>query len=281
MSTRILDLARLTKPGVTTLVVATCVTGWVIAPGSRDPFRGSAVGVGTWLLVGAANALNMWLERDLDARMVRTRDRPLAKGSLDPRAAIVFAIACALAGLSLLAIARPLAAALGGFAFVVYVAVYTPLKPRSCLALAVGAIPGAIPPVMGWTAKTGSFGREAAILFVTLFLWQFVHAGAIGVFRAEEYAAAGMKVVAVERGERVARALVTVHAALLVVVTLLAPSFGLGGTLLRASAAVLGGALLAAVLFRTQDARVWSRRVFAVSNAYLFALLLASLVDAS
>lgn len=271
----LLDLVRLSKPGVTSLVVATCATGYFIAPGPATMWGALGTVIGTTLLVASANAINMWMERDRDARMVRTRHRPLAAGRLAPRSALLFAAACATLGTPMLLAVEATSCVLGLIALLVYTCLYTPLKPRSCLALGVGAVPGALPPVMGWTAKTGSIGREAILLFLVLFFWQFVHAGAISVFRAKEYAAAGMKVIAVEQGEVVARAVVTVHAALLVAVTVLAPSFGLGGPIVRAASIVLGAALLTVVLARASDATAWSRRVFAVSNLYLLALLVS------
>jgi protoheme IX farnesyltransferase len=276
---RALDGLRLTKPGVTALVLATCATGLAIAPAKVSAVHFALTIAGTGLLVGSANTLNMWMERSYDARMERTRDRPLPSGRLHPNVALAFGLVCAIAGTAILALVAPLACALGVFSLGMYVLVYTPLKRRSCLSLIAGAIPGALPPVMGLVSATRTIHRSAVLLFLVLFFWQVVHAGAIGVFRAHEYAAAGMKVVAVERGERVARAVITVHAGLLVAATLLAPSFGIGGSFLRAAAAVLGCALLAIVVRPSRATDVWAKRVFAASNLYLAALLVLSIVD--
>ena len=277
---RVVDFVRLSKPGVAAMVLATCVVGALVAPvavGAGALAR--AVG-GTALLVASANALNMWMERDLDARMARTRLRPLADGRLPPAWALGFAAACAAIGLWLSASAGARVAALGGLALVSYVGVYTPLKRRTWLALYAGMVPGALPPAIGWVAATGRADRGAWLLFGVLALWQLVHAAAIGVFRAEEYACAGMHVPATALGPRRKRALIAAHAVALVGLTLAAPSLGLGGPVARVGAAALGIALVGVVLAPTADASAWARRVFGASNAYLLAWLAVLLLDA-
>lgn len=277
---RAIDFVRLTKPGVAALVLATCVVGALVAPGRAAPGTLACAVMGTALLVGAANALNMWMERDLDARMARTRLRPLADGRLAPWHALAFAAACTAGGAALSFRANAMVGALGLLALGSYVGAYTPLKRRTWLALYVGTVPGALPPVIGWVAATGRVGAPALVLFGVLALWQLVHAAAIGVFRAEEYACAGMHVPAVALGVRRTRALIAGHALALVALTALAPSLGLGGSIARAGALALGGALVLALAWPERDVSRWARRVFGVSNLYLVALLLVLLADA-
>ncbi len=150
------DVALLAKPRLSGLVVCTAAGGMWLAPGHLTFPRALAILVGTTAVVGAANALNCFLERDVDARMRRTRDRPLPAGRVDPRVALGLGLGIPIFAIPLLAwVANPLTALLAAIALVTYVAIYTPMKQRSTLALFVGAVPGAIPPLMGWTGVTG------------------------------------------------------------------------------------------------------------------------------
>jgi heme o synthase len=183
-------------------VICTAAGGMWLAPGPRDAVRAVALLLGTTLVVGAANALNNWLERDVDARMRRTRDRPLPAGRLHPRVALAL-------GLGLPAVALPalgwftngLTATLAALALFSYVVVYTPLKQRSPLALVVGAVPGAIPPLMGWTAVTGRLDAGGLALFAVLFCWQLPHFLAVSIYLQDDYARGGLRVFALEHGE--------------------------------------------------------------------------------
>ncbi len=185
----------------------------------------------TGLLVAAANALNCWMERDIDGYMARTRGRPLPSGRLKPDLALVAGIGCGVVAVALLLYFNPLTALLGLASLVVYVGVYTPMKQRSCLALWVGAIPGAMPPVLGWTATHGALSAEAYALFLWMFCWQIPHFIAISNFRWPEYEAAGLKTVTRSVGEPYASWLSSAFAALTVGATLWMLQVGLGGTL--------------------------------------------------
>ena len=187
-------------------MVATFAGGVWLAPGSMARWRLVMTLIGTALIVSASNAFNMFLERDQDRLMERTRARPLPERRLSPEAALVFGTALACAALPLLFLAgNALTGILAGVAFFSYVAVYTPMKQQSPAALFVGAIPGAIPPLMGWTAATGRLDAPGLVLFAILFLWQIPHFLAIAIFRADDYERAGFRVLPLQASERATR----------------------------------------------------------------------------
>src|SRR5262249_46484397 len=157
---------------------------------------------GTALIVAAANALNMWWERDVDALMARTRNRPLPAGRLPADVALAFGLALAAASAPMLFVVNVATGLLGVVALVSYVAVPPPLKPHPPRALFAGAVPGALPPLLGWSTVTGQVGLGGLLLFAVLFLWQVPHFAAIAIFREKDYARAGLKVVTVQHGER-------------------------------------------------------------------------------
>jgi protoheme IX farnesyltransferase len=174
---------------------------------------------------------------------------------------------------------------LGLVALVSYVAVYTPLKRHTHLALLVGAVPGAIPPLLGWATADGTVELGGMLLFGVLFLWQVPHFAAISIFRADDYARAGLQVVSVQRGEAAARRTIALYAVLLALTSLLFFPFGLAGTRYTVIAAVLGAAFVGLALrgaHRSRgvdDGRRWAKQVFAASIPYLVLLLTALLTD--
>ncbi len=276
------DLVTLIKPRITALVVMTEACGFVLAPAHAESSTAVFALVGTLFVVASANALNMWWERDVDAKMARTRDRPLAAGRLSPSLAVALALALAGAGLALLVAVNALTAALGAFALVTYVCVYTPLKRHTWRALLVGSIAGALPPLMGWTAATGTVGAGGLFLFAVLFFWQVPHFAAIAIYRAREYAGAGLAVISVELGERGARRVMFRYTLLLVAASLaLHTPARIAGTAYALVAAALGAAFLLLVMRRPskRPAAAWARRVFGYSIIYLVVLLVALLVD--
>ncbi len=188
------DVAALAKPRLTTLVICTAAGGMWLAPGHRDAVAAVALLVGTSLVVAAANALNNFLERDSDGQMRRTRDRPLPAGRIEPWVAVAVGLglpSIALPALALLT--NGLTATLAALALFSYVVVYTPMKQRSSLALFAGAVPGAIPPLMGWTAATGRLDDGGLALFALLFCWQLPHFLAISLYLKEDYARVGSR----------------------------------------------------------------------------------------
>jgi len=252
-----------------------------LAPGHLGPGELALALAGTVLVVSAANALNMWWERDVDGLMARTKNRPLPAGRMSARAALIFGLLLGALAVPMLFAVNPLTGGLGLFALVCYVVAYTPMKRWSPLALQVGAVPGAIPPLLGWTSVTGRLDAGGLILFAILFLWQIPHFIAISIFRAEDYARAGLRVHAVAKGERSARATIGVYTAALVMITLLPVPFGLAGGKYLAAAAVLGGMFLTLAVHGAFTASIlpWSRKVFGYSIVYLVVLLGAMLAD--
>jgi protoheme IX farnesyltransferase len=289
------DILALTKPRITFIVLATCASGMAMAPGRLPWTRALAALIGTTLIVASANTLNMWWERDLDRLMARTSLRPLPAGRMAPRTALAFGLLLAAVSLPLLAWVNLVTSALGLLALVIYVLVYTPMKRHSTLALLVGAVPGAMPPLMGWTSVTGSVtaaGPAPAMsslppaiqlggvaLFLLLFVWQVPHFIAISFFRANDYASAGMKVVPVERGERVAKWQILGYTLLLVGSSL--GACGLAGTLYLVSASLFGAFFIALSAYglREQSGNKWARSLFAYSIIYLVAILAIMIVD--
>jgi protoheme IX farnesyltransferase len=277
------DLLALTKPRITTMVLVTEAAGAVLAPGHVGLGTLLLALAGTALIVGSANTLNMWWERETDGLMTRTRNRPLPAGRMSPDVALGFGLALAVVAVPMLFLVNVATALLGLASLVSYVAVYTPLKRHTHLALLVGAVPGAMPPLLGWATVTGTLGLGGLLLFAVLFLWQIPHFAAITIFRAEDYGRAGLQVVSVQHGERAARQTVALYAVLLVAMSLLFVPFGLAGAYYLPAATVLGAAFLA-LAFRglragpSLDVNRWAKRVFAFSVVYLPALLVALLV---
>jgi len=255
-----------------------------IAPASPGPRARWLSIIGTALIVSSANALNMWCERDVDGQMSRTRNRPLPAGRLLPDVALAFGLALAFVSVPMLFLVNIATGLLGLVSLVAYVAVYTPLKRRSHLALLVGAVPGAIPPLLGWTTATGRLGLGGLLIFLFLFLWQVPHFAAIALFRMDDYGRAGLQVVSVQHGERAAREMIALWTVLLVTSSLLFEPFGMAGPVYELAALAAGVGFLA-LAFRGLrggprfDATRWARRVFAFSIPYLAVLLLVLVVD--
>jgi protoheme IX farnesyltransferase len=197
---RLADYIALTKPRIAVLVLFTVATGTLLAAGSAlEPFTLLHAVVGTALVAAGASALNQLLERQSDGLMRRTESRPLPAGRMQPVEVLVFGAVLALVGIAYLAVTlkqacTPLVAA---FTFVAYVGIYTPLKSRTTLNTLIGAVPGALPPVIGWTAVRGTIDPEAWSLFAIVFLWQVPHFLAIAWIYREDYARAGLRMLPV------------------------------------------------------------------------------------
>ncbi|MFW6066781.1 MAG: heme o synthase [Myxococcota bacterium] len=279
---RAVDHLSLLKPRVTLLVVATAAAGMASAVPRPEPLHGLAVLLAIGLLAGSANALNCWLERDSDARMERTRRRALPAGRISPRSGLLFGLgAGALALAVLTAGTQPVTVVLGAVALGTYVGVYTPLKRVTPWALHIGAVPGALPALMGRTAVLGHIDAVGLALFSVLLLWQVPHFLAIAIRRRDEYARAGLRTVPVVQGETVARAQAFVAAAVLLPAGLLPAWLGAAGTAFAAGALVLGVALLALAargLLRPADRR-WPALLFGGSVAHLALYVLLFVVD--
>jgi protoheme IX farnesyltransferase len=274
------DLLLLAKPRLSGLVMLTTAGGLGLAPGRVGIARAILTILGTATVVGAANALNCYMERDVDARMRRTRDRPLPAGRVEPFVALALGMMMPAFALPLLAlVANPLTALLAFVALVVYVGVYTPMKQRSTLALFVGAVPGAIPPLLGWTAVTGRLDPGGVALFLLLFAWQLPHFLAISIYLAEDYARGGLKVFALVHGERMTRRWIAAIGTALLPVSLAVVPLGLAGPAYGIVAAVAGVAfaILAVRATRGEGARS-ARNLFLATLLHLTVLFVALLV---
>lgn len=295
--TTLRDLWTLTKPGVTRMCALTSAgAAWLALSGPYSPFDaetpadgwcspGFAVAfagvIGASLAVAGASAFNMWLERRRDPLMARTRNRPLATGRMNDRVGLVFA--CTLMALAIAVLAlftNTLTALLAAWAAVGYTLVYTPLKYRTPLALVIGAVPGAAPPLLGWTAVTGSLDPGGLALFGILLVWQMPHFLAITLFRQADFTRAGIRCVPVVRGVLVTRLQAVAWSMLLVPISLMPTVIGLTDMLYGTVALVLGlgffGLACAGLGLPETDVR-WARRFFFASLLYL-PLLIAALV---
>ena len=274
------DVVALGKPRLSSLVLTTTAGGMWLAPGTRDGASAAALLLGTVAVVSAANALNNYLERDSDRLMRRTRARPLPAGRLEPWVALAM-------GLGLPAVALPamawftntLTASLAALALTLYACVYTPMKRTSSLALFVGAVPGAIPPLMGWTAVTGRLDAGGLALFAILFVWQLPHFLAISLYLSEDYARGGLRVFPLVHGERATQVAAAVTSALLIPTSLTLVPLGVAGHVYGAVALVLGFGLfgwsLTAFAARNAPAQRWARNFFLGTLAYLTILFAA------
>lgn len=277
------DFIELTKPRVTTLVVLTTLVGYVLGTrGTADWARLLQTLVGTCLVAAGAAAMNQFLERDFDARMIRTENRPLAAGRLHPTSGLLFALALAVLGtLYLLVHVNVLSSFLAAITFASYIFLYTPLKRRTTLCTAIGAVSGALPPVIGWTAAGNPLDGPAWILFGILFFWQFPHFLSIAWMYREDYARAGFKMLPVidPEGKRVTRQIVAFNL-ILIPLSALTTWTGLTGTVYLVVALTLGifylrsGAALA-----LQPTTANARRLLLASVLYLPALMLAMVLD--
>lgn len=271
---------ELSKPGVTRLVLVTTALGVIAAPGSFMWLDMVATVFGTGLVVAGANALNMFIERESDRKMRRTLGRPLPTGRLTPDEALAFGVFVSIVGLFTLAqFVSTAAVVLATVALLSYVLVYTPLKRISSVALYVGAIPGALPPAIGYAALTGTLDGVGLSLFLILFVWQLPHFLAITLFRADEYARAGLRVLPNERGVQFTRWVALSLSVLLLLVTLL-PVWTLETGPTYAIVAAVSGTLYVAWAARglLPDAdEKWARSFFFASMPHLV-LVMAALV---
>jgi protoheme IX farnesyltransferase len=270
---------QLCKPNLSALVVITAVLGFYLASETIDWLRLVYLIAGTALTAAGACAMNMVLEKDLDADMRRTRNRPIPSGRLESGEATAFSLALFTTGFVYLAMfcgwwpaVLSLASAL------IYVALYTPLKRKGPIAIWVGAITGALPPVMGWSAVTGEIGFGGAVLFCILFAWQFPHFLALGFMYREDYQRAGFRFVASDP-DRVG-VQVAVGCVVCLVATLLPLPLGLLGPIYGWSAALLGGAFLfAGIRFARVPSPARARFAFFASITVLPVLLGLMVVD--
>jgi protoheme IX farnesyltransferase len=277
------DFIALLKPRVMSLVVFTGLAGLALAPGTVHPLIGAVAVLCIAVGAGASGAINMWYDRDIDARMERTCRRPIPAGRMDPGSALGFGVVLAMGSVALMGIAvNWVAAGLLAATIAFYVFIYTIwLKRRTPQNIVIGGAAGAFPPMIGWAAVTGDVTLMPVVLFAIIFLWTPPHFWALALTKSDEYAAVGVPMLPVVAGPRETRRQILLYALLLVPVTLLPWSFGYAG-------AVYGGiALTLGLVFIAGAVRVWwqasektARGLFKFSILYLFLLFVGLLVDA-
>ncbi len=263
--------AELTKPRITGLIVLTAAAGFALAARGRiDYLRMVSAMIGIALLSSGIATVNQYMERDLDALMRRTANRPLPSGKLLPWEALVFGVGLTvLAEVYLAVLVNPLTALLGLSVIAGYLFAYTPLKTKTSLSTLVGAFPGAVPPLIGWTAARGELSLEAWVLFAILFLWQFPPFLAIAWMYREDYARAGILMLpVVEPGGRITGQQIVVYTLMLLPVSLLPTVLGISGKI------YLYGAIILGLLFLYSSFRA----AFSQSRQDARRLLLASVI---
>ena len=280
---RIKDFVDLAKPRIVFMVLVTTLLGYFLAAGGlHDALRLALTLIGTALSAGGAAVLNNFLERDIDAQMDRTRGRALPAGIIEPSVALAYGVVLVLGGVALLAWRVNL---LTGFLVLLtaflYVLVYTPLKRVSWWNTPIGAIPGALPPMIGWAAASGTLQPGAWILFAILFAWQHPHFYAIAFMHRDDYARAGFKMLTVvdATGRRIHRQSLF-YALALIALSILLARVQVGGRIFLIGSIFLGAAMLTSCLyFAERRTRPDARRVLLASIAYLPALLALIVLD--
>ncbi|CAN5915943.1 heme o synthase [soil metagenome] len=267
------DLVALVKPNIMVMALLTAAGAMSLAPGRASATEMLVLLAGVALIVGSANTLNMYLERDIDCLMTRTKNRPLPQRRLDPSTALVFGALQGAIALPILVAINPITGALGLLALILYVGVYTPMKQRSHWAVWVGGIPGAMPALMGWTAATGHISLAGLAVFGVLFFWQVQHFHAIALYRQREYQAAGLKTLPGTHGEWAAKLEIVMYLLVQVLVSLTLVPLGVSGIPYLLVAVSLGAFVLVqgvSGLATTGAATTkWARSVFLASIVYL------------
>ena len=283
LGTRLRQFADLTKPRVTMLAVFCAVIGMFLAtPGMVDPLVLVAGTAGIWILAGGAFAVNCLIEQRIDAQMARTRGRPMARGELTTRQALVFAVILAAVGSALLYLfVNPLTMWLTIATFFGYAFIYTVLlKPTTPQNIVIGGLSGAMPPMLGWAAVTGEVGPESILLVLFIFVWTPPHFWALALYRVEDYRKSGLPMLPVTHGSEFTRLQILLYTLLLLAVTVLPFVIKMSGWPYLIAALLLGAGFVAHAwrLYRDySDAR--ARKTFAYSLWYLAALFAALLLD--
>ena len=279
---RLRQFLALTKPRVVSLIVFTAVIGMFLAAPGLPPLSAVVFGtIGIALVAGAAAAINCLVEQKIDAVMMRTRRRPLPQGELTSIETVVFAAIVGGAGLAVLCLlVNPVTMWLTLGTFVGYAIVYTVLlKPATPQNIVIGGASGAMPPVLGWTAVTGSVRPEALLLLI-IFAWTPPHFWSLALYRANDYARAGLPMLPVTHGPHYTRLMIVLYTCILFAVTLLPFAIGMSGWLYLSAAMLLGLVFLTyAVELHRRYSDALSRSTFKYSIFYLAALFSALLVD--
>lgn len=284
-ASRATDFYELTKPRMNFLVLLTTMVGYFMAvrhASSLEWMRVLHTLAGTALTAAAASVLNQLIERDFDKLMPRTRNRPIPAGRVAPIEAVFYGVALGLTGvLYLAAMVNVLTAVLGAFTLLCYLFVYTPMKRRTTLNTVIGAVPGAIPPMMGWTAVHNAISPEAVALFCILFFWQMPHFLAIAILYRDDYKAGGFKMLpVVDQDLLITSRQIVLYAVALIPVTLMPTVIGMAGSAYFTAAMLLGLAFLSfGISCAATRTRRDARKLFFASIIYLPLLLAAMMLD--
>ena len=280
------DYIALMKPRVMSLVVFTALVGLMVTPGHLHPVLGFAALLCITIGAGAAGALNMWYDADIDAVMRRTSRRPIPAGRVLPREALAFGVTLAIGSIAVLGlVANWLAASLLAFTIFFYVAVYTMwLKRATPQNIVIGGAAGAFPPMIGWAAATGTIGLESVLLFLIIFFWTPPHFWALSLWRAEEYARAGIPMLPVVAGRAETRRQILLYSVVLAPVGASPWLLGYAGLLYGVTAIVAGAAMIGLSLHimargDEDEGQRAAKRLFGVSILYLFVLFAVLLID--
>ncbi len=281
---QVADFIALLKPRVMSLVVFTGFAGLYLAPGSLHPVLAVTAMLCIAIGAGASGAINMWYDRDIDARMARTRGRPLPAGRVEPGAALALGVGFAVGSVVVMGLAvNPAAAALLALTICFYVFVYTMwLKRRTPQNIVIGGAAGALPPMIGWAAVTGDVGLGALALFAIIFMWTPPHFWALALYRADDYADAGVPMLPVVAGAAATKRQMLIYTVALLPITLAPVALGVAGGFYATGALVAGVLFLICALgvIRDETGRA-ARRMFGFSIFYLFAIFALLIVDKS
>jgi heme o synthase len=280
------DYFALLKPRVMSLVVFTAFAGLVLAPGTLHPWLATVALLAIAVGAGAAGALNMWYDADIDALMARTANRPVPAGSVLPGEALGFGLTLALGSVVVLGVyVNWAAAALLAFTIFFYAVIYTMwLKRSTPQNIVIGGAAGAFPPMIGWAAVTGGMDLGSLSLFLIIFLWTPPHFWALALVRSRDYERAGIPMLPVVAGGDATRRQILLYSVLLVAASLLPLAVGMAGALYAGVAVLLGAVFLwcAIAVYRhrhDQPAATAARRLFSFSLVYLFAIFAALLAE--
>ncbi|MCC9072983.1 heme o synthase [Flavobacterium sp. F-65] len=281
------DFKEITKAGLAVSVLFSSIAGYLLGFDDKHPFQWTVLlilAIGGYCMVGASNAFNQVIEKDLDALMDRTKNRPVPSGRMSPKVALFVASLLTIIGLTLLYTINPKTAMFGAISIFLYTSVYTPLKTVTSLSVFVGAFPGAIPFMLGWVAATGDFGIEAGTLFLIQFFWQFPHFWAIGWFLYEDYERAGFFMLPTGKKDKGTALQVILYTVWLIVASLL-PALGYTGKLFITPIAAILVFLLgvwmlvyAVRLYKLRTAKA-ARTLMLVSVSYITLLQLIYILD--
>jgi protoheme IX farnesyltransferase len=276
------DYLALMKPRVMSLVVFTALVGLMVAPGHLHPVVGAVALLCIAIGAGAAGALNMWYDADIDAVMARTADRPIPAGRITRGEALGYGMTLAVGSVAVLGLAANwLAAGLLAFTIFFYVAIYTMwLKRTTPQNIVIGGAAGAFPPMIGWAATTGGIGIEAIVLFLIIFFWTPPHFWALSLWRAGDYARAGIPMLPVVAGPAETKRQILIYSLVLAPIGVAPWLAGYAGPLYGAVSLIAGGGMIALALkVRRDTGLAAAKQLFAFSILYLFVLFAVLLAD--